>query len=170
MQLAVIVPYSITGTNAQVTVTYQGKVSAALTVPIAASAPSLFTLNQSGSGQGAAVNAVDGTVNTAANPVKVGGYISLYATGEGQTAPSGVDGKVGDSLPARPVLPVSVTIGGIPTLVQYAGGGSGQVAGLMQINVQVPAGVQLGGYVPVVLQVGNASTTPGAVWIAVCGN
>jgi hypothetical protein len=27
-----------------------------------------------------------------------------------------------------------------------------------------------GGYVPVVLQVGDASTTPGAVWIAVAGN
>jgi len=40
----------------------------------------------------------------------------------------------------------------------------------MQINVQIPNGVQPGGYVPVVLQVGDASTTPGAVWIAVSGN
>jgi uncharacterized protein (TIGR03437 family) len=37
----------------------------------------------------------------------------------------------------------------------------------MQVNVQIPSGVQPGGYVPVVLQVGDASTTPGAVWIAV---
>jgi uncharacterized protein (TIGR03437 family) len=40
----------------------------------------------------------------------------------------------------------------------------------MQLNVQIPNGVQAGGYVPVVLQVGDASTTPGAVWIAVSGN
>jgi len=40
----------------------------------------------------------------------------------------------------------------------------------MQVNVQIPTGVEPGGYVPVVLQVGDASTTPGAVWIAVSGN
>jgi uncharacterized protein (TIGR03437 family) len=44
------------------------------------------------------------------------------------------------------------------------------VAGLMQVNVQVPAGVIPGGYVPVVLQVGSASTVDGAVWIAVAEN
>jgi hypothetical protein len=30
--------------------------------------------------------------------------------------------------------------------------------------------LQPGGYVPVVLQVGDASTTSGAVWISVAGN
>jgi uncharacterized protein (TIGR03437 family) len=78
-----------------------------------------------------------------------------------------VDGKLGGS---TPLLPVKVTIGGIPASVQYAGGAPGQVAGLIQVNVQIPNGVQPGGYVPVVLQVGDASTTPGAVWIAVSGN
>jgi uncharacterized protein (TIGR03437 family) len=41
---------------------------------------------------------------------------------------------------------------------------------LLQVNLQIPSGVPPGGYVPVVLQVGNASTAPGAVWIAVSGN
>jgi uncharacterized protein (TIGR03437 family) len=45
---------------------------------------------------------------------------------------------------------VSVTVGGIPATIQYAGGAPGQVAGLMQVNVQIPGGVQPGGYVPVV--------------------
>lgn len=54
--------------------------------------------------------------------------------------------------------------------MRYAGGAPGQVAGLMQVNVQIPARVEPGGYVPVVLQVGDASTTDGAVWIAVAGN
>jgi uncharacterized protein (TIGR03437 family) len=106
----------------------------------------------------------DGSVNTAANPVRIGAYISLYATGEGQTSPGGMDGKFGGSVP---ILPVSVTIGGFPATVQYAGGVPGQVAGLMQVNVQVPAGVQPGGYVPITLQVGDVSSVPGAVWIAV---
>ena len=70
----------------------------------------------------------------------------------------------------QPNLSVSATVGGIPAVVQYAGAAPGQVAGLMQVNVQIPAGVQPGGYVPVVLTVGNVSTTSGAVWIAVAGN
>jgi uncharacterized protein (TIGR03437 family) len=64
---------------------------------------------------------------------------------------------------------LSVTIGGIPATVQYAGSAPGQVAGLMQMNVQIPKGVQPGGYVPVVLQVGDRTSSP-AVWIAVSGN
>ena len=62
-----------------------------------------------------------------------------------------------------------VTVGGIPATIQYAGGAPGQVAGLMQVNVQIPSGVQPGGYVPVVLQVGDQTSSP-AVWIAVVGN
>jgi uncharacterized protein (TIGR03437 family) len=165
-QLAVLAPYGLGGTTAQVQVTYLGDVSNTFSVPLAGAAPSLFTLNQSGSGQAVAINASNGKANTAANPVKVGDYISLYATGEGQTIPAGVDGRL-SSTPTRPVRPVSVTVAGIPAQVQYAGGAPGQVAGLMQVNVQIPSGVQPGGYVPVVLQVGDSSTTPGAVWIAV---
>jgi uncharacterized protein (TIGR03437 family) len=167
-QVAAIVPYAVTGPSAQVSLTYQGLASAQLSVPVATSAPSIFTLNQTGAGQAAAINVVDGTVNTAANPVRIGAYISLYATGEGQTTPAGVDGKVasGPVFP-QPNLNVTATVGGIPAVVQYAGGAPDEVAGVMQVNIQIPAGVQVGGYVPVVLQVGNAATTPGAVWIAV---
>jgi uncharacterized protein (TIGR03437 family) len=168
-QVAAIVPYAIAGTTTQVSVTYQGEVAAEVAIPVAPSAPSLFTSNQTGTGYAAAVNAADGTVNTAANPVKVGGYISLYATGEGQTAPGGLDGRLVGSTPAHPILPVSVTVDGIPATVQYAGGAPGQVAGLAQINVQIPAGVQPGGYVPVALKVGDQTSSP-AVWIAVSGN
>jgi uncharacterized protein (TIGR03437 family) len=60
-----------------------------------------------------------------------------------------------------------VAVGGLPAVVQYKGGVSGVVAGLMQVNVQIPAGVATGGYVPVVLSVGTASTVNGAIWIAV---
>jgi uncharacterized protein (TIGR03437 family) len=112
---------------------------------------------------------VDRTVNTAANPVKTGDYISLDATGEGQTIPAGVDGKLGGPALTGPALPVSATVGGLPATIQYAGSVPGQVAGLMQINVRIPGGVQPGGYVPVVLKVGDRSTSP-AVWIAVSGN
>ena len=169
-QVAAIAPYATNGATVQITVSYQGETSDAFTVPGALSAPSLFTSNQTGAGQAAAINAADGTVNSATNPVRIGAYISLYATGEGQTASAGVDGKLGGSIPTHPLLPVSVTVGGILAALQYAGGVNNQVAGLMQVNVQIPTGVKPGGYVPVILHVGDATTIPGAVWIAVSGN
>ncbi len=170
-QVAAVAPYALDGATAQVTVTYRGETSDPFAVPVALSAPSLFTSNQTGAGQAAAINVADGSLNTAANPVKAGGYLSLFATGEGRTAPAGADGRLaGSTTAAEPVLPVRVTIGGIPAIVQYAGSAPGQVAGLMQVNVQVPIGVRPGGYVPVVLEVGTRSTEPDAVWIAVSGN
>jgi uncharacterized protein (TIGR03437 family) len=127
----------------------------------------LFSYNGTGAGQAAAINDVDGTVNTAANPVKIGAYISFYETGEGQTTPAGVDGKIATVSLPTPNLPVTATVGGLPAVVQYKGAVPGAVAGLMQVNVQIPAGVIPGGYVPVVLSVGNASTVSDAIWIAV---
>jgi len=153
-QVAVIVPSSITAAEAQVTVRYNGEVSAAFPIPVAASAPSLFTLNQAGWGQAAAIHAADGTANTAANPVKPGESISVFATGEGLTA----------GVPPRPILPMTATIGGIRAAVESVASDS---AGLMQVKVRVPDGVEPGGYVPLVLKVGDVSTTTDAVWIAV---
>jgi uncharacterized protein (TIGR03437 family) len=170
-QVSAIVPYEIAGvTTARVTVGYQGRVSAAVTVPVAASAPSFFSRDGTGAGQIAALN-TDGSLNNATHPVKIGGYVSLYATGEGKTNPPGVDGALAATPPyPRPVLPVHVTVGGVPAIFTYAGAAPNQVAGLMQIVVQIPTGVQPGGYVPVVLQVGTASSVSGAAWIAVSAN
>jgi uncharacterized protein (TIGR03437 family) len=58
----------------------------------------------------------------------------------------------------RPLIPVTVTIGGKTVTPQYAGGAPGEVAGLMQVNVQIPSGIQTGNTVPVAVQIGNAST------------
>jgi uncharacterized protein (TIGR03437 family) len=116
-----VAPYAVAGSEAQVTVTYEGRKSAALTVPVTPSSPSLFTLNQSGAGQALTINAVDGTVNTAADPARIGESLSFYATGEGKTVPAGVAGKPGGPDLARPVLPVSVTVDGLPAIVKSAG-------------------------------------------------
>ena len=61
---------------------------------------------------------------------------------------------------------MSVTIGGQTVTPIYAGGAPGNVAGLMQVNVQIPSGIQTGSAVPVLLQVGNTSSQAG-VTIAV---
>jgi uncharacterized protein (TIGR03437 family) len=169
-QVAAIVPYGIEGsTSVPVVVSYQGGVSLPFDVQFADVSPGFFTANASGAGQLAAINVADGTLNSAANPVKTGSYIALYATGEGQTSPAGADGKLAPlTLPIpAPLAEVSATVDGIDATVSYAGGVPGTVAGLMQINVLIPPEVTPGGYVPIVLKIGDTSTVDGAVWIAV---
>jgi uncharacterized protein (TIGR03437 family) len=164
-QVAAIVPYEIAGAaTAQVLVNYQGKYVAAGTVTVAPSAPGIFTVG-SGIGQAAALNQ-DGSVNSVSNPVAAGSVIVFFLTGEGQTAPQGVDGKIASAVPyPAPVLPVTVTIGGQPATYFYAGAAPDEVAGVMQINANIPTGVT-GNAVPVSVQIGTASTQNG-VTIAV---
>ncbi|HEV2689466.1 MAG TPA: IPT/TIG domain-containing protein, partial [Bryobacteraceae bacterium] len=165
-QVAAVVPYVTSGTSAQVTITYQGQIPAAATVNVVSTAPALFTSDGSGVGQAAAVNP-GGSTNTTATPSKIGDVIVLFATGEGQTMPAGIDGKPASTPLPKPLLPVTVNIGGQPAELQYYGGAPGEVAGVMQVNVKIPPGVS--GNVPVMLRVGDASSQPG-VTIAVTGN
>ena len=170
-QVAVAAPYAISGAATAVTVQYNGQTSSLYSLPIAASSPGIFSTNGTGAGQAAAVNP-DGTGNDAAHPAKIGDFLSLYVTGEGQTTPSGSDGKVvGLTAPfPKPLLPVTVQIGGVSANVSYAGAAPGQIAGLMQVVVQIPASVQPGGYVSVQVSVGGNSTGAGSAWIAVSAN
>ncbi len=57
--------------------------------------------------------------------------------------------------------PVTVTIGGVPAGVLYAGAAPTETSGLQQINVLVPASVQPGPNTPIVLTVDNVNTQPG---------
>jgi uncharacterized protein (TIGR03437 family) len=164
-QVGAVVPYSVAGSYVQVFVQYQGATSAPVALAVAAVAPALFTADSSGKGQAAASNQ-DGTLNGAAHPAKVGSYISLWLTGAGQMNPAGVDGQPGAAPLPRPAAAVAVTIGGQSVTPQYAGQAPNVVAGVMQINAQIPSGTQAGNAVPVVVQVGGVSTQAG-VTIAV---
>jgi uncharacterized protein (TIGR03437 family) len=161
-----VVPYEIASSSAQfVTVTYQGQTSAPAPLALAGSVPGLFTIDSTGRGQAAAINQ-NGSINSASAPVPIGGFISLFATGEGQSSPQGVDGKPGVAPLPFPTLRVSVAIGGVIANQQFVGGAPGGVAGLLQINVPIPAGVTPGSATPVVIRVGDATSQPG-VTIAV---
>ena len=159
-QVSVVVPYEVAGAaTAQVLVNYQGNNVAAGSVPVVPSAPGIFTMN-AGTGQAAALNQ-DGSLNSASNPAAAGSTIVLYLTGEGQTALPGVDGQIAAAAPyPAPVLPVTVTIGGQPATYVYAGAAPGEVAGVMQINASIPAGVT-GNAVPVSVQIGTVSAQKG---------
>ncbi|MGA2272114.1 MAG: hypothetical protein ABSH00_01070 [Bryobacteraceae bacterium] len=171
-QVAAIVPFELTGATAQVYVSYQGLISAPIGVSVAPAVPALFTANDSGTGQAAAVNQ-SGSYNSAANPASSGQWVSLYATGFGQTDPPGQDGAFTQVPPAGvlplPVLqPVTVTIGGKPANSNYAGGAPGIVQGVMQVNAQIPSGLPAGN-AAVVVTVGNIQSQAG-VTVAVSGN
>jgi uncharacterized protein (TIGR03437 family) len=164
---AAIVPYEVAGaTSVSIAVSYQGQYGPTTVVPVTATAPGIFTANTTGTGQAAAVNQ-NGSLNSASSPAKVGSIVSLYLTGEGQTSPAGVDGRIANSAPyPMPVLPVTAAIGGQTATVLYAGAAPTAVAGLMQVNVQIPAGIQTGAAVPVIVYVGGVAAQSG-VTIAV---
>ncbi len=154
-QLSAIVPYAVAGkTSTQVQVLYNGKSSPMITVPVVDAAPGIF--NVPGGSQAAALNA-DLSVNNTANPAAKGSVIVLFATGEGQTSPAGVDGKIATDTFPKPVLPVTVTIGGAPAQVLYYGAAPFEVAGVLQINAMIPATVA-SGPAPVVVQVGTRTS------------
>ncbi len=167
-QINLIVPYEIAGrSSVQVRVETNGIPGDAFTLTVRDASPGLFTTDSSGQGQAAAVNE-NGRLNSAANPAAPGSIIALYATGEGQTNPAGSSGRVvgGDvnALP-QPLQKVVVLIQGIPAQILYAGAAP-SAAGLMQINVRIPASVAPSDRVLVDLAVGSFAAQPG-VTIAV---
>jgi uncharacterized protein (TIGR03437 family) len=164
-QISLIVPYSVAGkTTSQMQVAYNGQQSTPLAIPIVEAVPGLFTANGSGSGNAAAFNQ-NSSVNSAANPAARGSVIVLYGSGEGQTNPSGIDGRVNRSSFPSPVLPVSVSIGGVDAQVAYFGAAPFLVSGVFQANVVIPAGIPTGN-TEVIVTVGSSSS-PRGVTIAV---
>ncbi len=123
------------------------KIGNAYTVPenisIAAVQPGIFTLNQSGTGPGAILDA-QGAPNSAANPARPGAVIQIFATGFGETTPRVPAGdRSPSSPPATVVRIVTATVDGINAPVHFAGLAPTFV-GLYQVNVQIPAGVRAG--------------------------
>jgi uncharacterized protein (TIGR03437 family) len=133
-------------------------------MPVFPSRPGLFTLDGSGIGQAAVLNE-DGTLNNASNPAARGSVITLFGTGGGESAAGIEAGQVLRDVLPRAGLPVLLLfdLGSnefqVPSRtaeVLYAGGVSGSIAGLLQINARVPANVQqTGSAVPFMLIVGS---------------
>jgi uncharacterized protein (TIGR03437 family) len=183
-QIAAIVPYEIAASAATRTVNVQvenqGNRSDAFPMPLAATLPGLFTNDYSGQGQAAALNqdVVSGQTiitrngalapngNPPRQPATRGSYVLLFATGEGQTNPPGVDGRRAFGVYPKPVLTCSVRIGGIDIVPDYCGATPEYTAGELQVNVKLPMNVPTGDNVPVLLTVGTA-TSPTGVTIAV---
>ena len=162
--VSAIVPYGVNGAkSANVTVTYQGQTTIAYAAPVQPTSPGLFTLNASGSGEALAVAFNNAQVNSASNPATVGDFLILYVTGEGQTSPAGVDGQLTVGNATSPLATVSATVNGISAVVA-AVEAPGIVAGVLQVNLQIPAGV-VSGSAEVKVTVGTYTSPPVTVLI-----
>jgi len=160
-QLNTIAPYGISGkTSTQVIVTQSGMAVAGLLLPVAEISPAIFTMDGSGVGQAAILNQ-DQAMNSPSNPALKGSVITLFATGAGQTDPPGIDGQVASASLPKPLLPVSVQIGGLDAKVLYAGAAPGLVAGLLQVDCVVPPASPSGPAIPITVVIGRASSQAG---------
>ena len=144
-RVSAVVPYEMASVASPlVWIEYAGQTSNEFELTSTTTAPALFTQTWSGSGPGAILNP-DNSLNGPGNAAAKGSIVQVYMTGEGQTDPPGVTGAITRAtLPPpqvtpAPMLPIKVTIAGLPALYAYAGEAPGLVAGIMQLNVQIPA-------------------------------
>ena len=173
-QINVIVPYEIAGrSTTTVTISYSGQVSSGIQQNVANQAPGIFTdsstgagqasvLNQNGTLNGPASGLVLGGQNVATSPAGAGSVISVYMTGGGQTSPASTTGTVtpGGTTLYRIPGNVTATINGVNAPVQFAGAAPGEVTGVIQVNITVPAGVS-GSALPLAITINNSTSLAG---------
>jgi uncharacterized protein (TIGR03437 family) len=165
-QISAVAPYEMApAASPGVWIKYAGQTSNAFQLTSAATAPGLFTQNSSGSGPGSILNQ-DYSMNGPGHPAAKGSIVMVYLTGEGQTNPPGVTGAITTAtLPApqvtpAPLLAIGVTINGQPAFCTYAGEAPGLVAGMMQLNVQIPSNAPSGN-LPITVSIGGNTSQNG---------
>jgi uncharacterized protein (TIGR03437 family) len=162
-QINAVVPYEVAGlASVRLQVEYQGLVSDPFNLQVAQTSPGIFTADGTGTGQGAVLNHDGITINGPGNPEPRGGVVILFLTGEGQTTPGGVTGKVTTISSTPPLTPtplssVSVLINGQPAPIAFSGEAPGLVSGVLQLNVTIPKTISPGN-VPVQVLIGGKST------------
>ena len=160
-QINLQLPAALDGqVQADVVVNNNGVLSQPETISLGVS-PALFTLSQSGVGLAAAQRDSDSSTVSASDPVAPGEVVRFYATGLGAVQPPVADGEAPTGLSSM-VGTVTVTIGGTPAEVQFAGLAP-NFAGLFQVNARVPAGLLAGNAIVVVSVDGTPATGQAAL-------
>jgi uncharacterized protein (TIGR03437 family) len=169
-QVSCIVPYAValkSGTPVDLVLTYNSLSSGAFPVNVVDADPGVFTVNASGTGQGAILNfnatTGDYTVNSSSNAAAKGGTVVIYITGFGATVCA--NSLTSACVPfanetnliagtVTSVAAVTVSIDGQAATVQGAASPIGSVPGVLQINTTVPLTTKAGNAVPVIVSIG----------------
>jgi uncharacterized protein (TIGR03437 family) len=157
-QLNVLVPYATTGPTATIVVQNSNvnpnPNSNTVTVPVAATAPGIYTLDQSGSGGGAILHADYSLVNPA-KPAIGGEMVLIYLTGLGTLTPPVADGTAGTGAALHTAdADLVVYVAGQPASIVFKGLAPG-FPGLYQLNVTMPL-LTVSGNLPLAIQTLNA--------------
>jgi uncharacterized protein (TIGR03437 family) len=143
-QVNALVPFGVAGGSTTVQAEYNGVMGNTVTVPAVNSAPGVFT-QAYGPGQAWMVNG-DGSFNSSTNPAARNTYAAFWVTGQGLVNTPVQDGTqpTGPPYPS-PLLPVTVTIGGV--LVPAANVVFAELvySGEIQINLLIPGNTPTGG-------------------------
>jgi uncharacterized protein (TIGR03437 family) len=153
-------PFGLEGSTTLVLRT-PGGASNNFNVVIQPAAPSIFHTGIAGpkSDVPTVVRAANNELVTLSNPVHHGDTLSIYATGLGATSPAVDPGVPAPFDPlAVAIIAPTVTLGGVPAEVMYAGLAPGAI-GVYQINVRVYGGVPTGMSIPLEIRQGTASTS-----------
>lgn len=134
-QINALVPFATLGPTATVVVESGGTSSNAVAVPVAATAPGVFSLDSTGTGHGAVLHS-DYSLVDDKKPAVGGETVLVFLTGMGAVTPPVADGVA----PGASTIdaPVMVLAGGAQAQVGYAGMAPGY-PGLYQLNVRLPA-------------------------------
>lgn len=168
-QINAIVPFALAGqTSGQVVVQRFQQVSNTFTLPLQAASPGIFTATQNGNGQAAILQyKSDGafSYNSTGNPAPAGTALEIFATGAGVYTPP-AQSDIYLSPQGFTTQPVSLTIGGQPAKVIYAGTQGTQASwSIFQVNAIVPPGLASGAQ-PLILKIGANDNSPQAtVWV-----
>jgi len=168
-QINALVPYELKSNTTHSLIVKRGNaISTPETLTVLDSQPAVFTLDQSGKGQGHIYRATSSGLQILAATgaaVTAGDVLVVYCAGLGEVNPPSVAGS-----PARTdVLQntanrVTATIGGVNATVQFAGL-TPSFTGLYQVNLMVPGGVTPGAAVELLLS--SAGQVSKAVTLAV---
>lgn len=162
-QLNVQIPWEDAGqTQVAIVASVAGLFSLPQNANLAPFAPGIFTMNQSGSGQGAVEIASTGQLaalpGTGGRPVAQGEYVVIYGTGLGAVSNQPATGAAASAVPLSfTTTSPTVTIGGISAKVTFSGLAPGFV-GLYQVNALVPAGVAPGVATSLILSIGGVQS------------
>jgi len=157
------VPYETPTGTANVVVTANNAASNTAQVNVVAAAPGIFVYGSND----AVIQNSDYSINGSGSPAKPGSYVIIYATGGGQVGPAVATGAAAAGSPlSNNALPVSVSIGGKPAAVAFAGMAPGFV-GLLQINAQVPS-LPDGSY-PVQVSINGQSSNAPVMFVSAGG-